>query len=123
MSTFGERVKPHLEAIYRAALVAADPEAAVLRTLRRDGDALQVGARSYDLKALRGVQLLAVGKAAAAMARGAGRAWGEAIVGGLAVTSRGNAKGDAPVPVLVASHPVPDEASVAGARGLLDHAR
>ena len=108
MTTFAQRAKGDLLAIYEAALAAADPQAAVERALCKEGGVLRVGGRSFDLARFSGVQVLAVGKAAAAMARGAGRVLGASIAGGLAVTSRGNATDDAPVPVLVAGHPIPD---------------
>jgi len=68
------------------------------------------------------VALLAVGKAALAMARGAGRAWGDRIAAGLVVTVDGAGAGDGEprgVEVRRAAHPVPDERSVAAAEAAL----
>src|SRR5205085_4784983 len=106
--------------IYDAALAAADPGAAVERALRREGDSLRAGARSYDLRALRGVQLLALGKAAVPMAAAAARALGDALAGGALVTSRGSPRAGAPLPVREAGHPLPDESSVLAAQELLE---
>ena len=60
-----------------AALAAADPVAAVQRALRRDGATLFVGDQAYELAGVRRVLLVAVGKAAAAMATAAVAALGE----------------------------------------------
>ena len=109
--------------IYEAALAAADPAAAVARTIVRRGSSLSIASESYDLAALGGVRLLALGKAAAAMTRGAARALGDAILGGMVVTSRGSVIGELPVPFIESGHPIPDESSVAGARALISQAR
>ena len=55
-------------AIFRAALDAADPRAAVRRAVQRDGDTLRVGAGAYDLSRGR-VFVIGFGKAGAAMAQ------------------------------------------------------
>ena len=55
-------------AIFRAALEAVDPAAAIRRHLRRQGDRLQVGDHSYDLARLRRVLVVGAGKAGAPMA-------------------------------------------------------
>lgn len=61
------------------------------------------------------VHLIAIGKAAAAMAVGAHEALGDAIGSGLVITKHGHGE-PLPWPVLEAGHPLPDAASlVAGA--------
>ncbi len=57
------------------------------------------------------IYLIAVGKAACAMASGAHEVLGDRIRGGLVVTKRGSAE-PLPWPVLEAGHPVPDESSL-----------
>jgi hydroxypyruvate reductase len=65
------------------------------------------------------VYLLAMGKAACAMAGGAREVLGPRIRDGLVITKHGHGAGDLPWPVLEAGHPVPDAASlVAGERVL-----
>jgi glycerate 2-kinase len=62
------------------------------------------------------VALIAVGKAAVSMSRGAARALGEQIASALVITKHGY-QGELPWPVVTAGHPVPDENSLAaGAR-------
>jgi hydroxypyruvate reductase len=66
------------------------------------------------------VHLIAIGKAACAMARGALEALGdEGIRDGLVITKRGSAE-SLPWPVIEAGHPLPDEASLAAGRRLRD---
>ncbi len=64
------------------------------------------------------VWLLALGKAAAAMAEGARRVLGDAIRDGLVVTQAGAGR-PLPWPVLVGGHPVPDRRSLAAGRRVL----
>ena len=68
------------------------------------------------------VVLLAMGKAAAAMAAGACDVLGERIIDGLVVTKEGHA--DIPLPdcltVLEAAHPVPDERSLMAGQAVIE---
>jgi hydroxypyruvate reductase len=64
------------------------------------------------------VYLIAAGKAACAMARGAQEVLGPGIVDALIVTKDGHAE-TLPWPVLEAGHPVPDERSLAAGAALL----
>ncbi len=90
--------------VLAAALAAVEPSVAVARAL--DGHAGPV-------------TVLAFGKAAAAMARGAAAACGE--VAGVVVAPV-SAEVPAGCELIVGAHPVPDAGSVAGARRLLDAA-
>ena len=102
-------------AILLAGVEAADPEervVAVLEGERGDGGLPEP------------VVLLAGGKAAPAMARGAHRVLGDSVVGGVVVGPPG---GDDPglpgVPFFRGGHPLPTEEGVEGARALLEAAR
>jgi len=66
------------------------------------------------------VSLIALGKAAGAMARGAHMALGQKIIDGIVVTGRGMAE-DLPWPVLEAAHPIPDESSFDAGRAIDDY--
>jgi len=96
-----------LEALYRAALAGADPEAAV-------ACALAEPAVARALAQARAIGIFAAGKAAAGMARGARSvAAGRALV----VLPRGHsATGLAKRHVVFAAHPEPDVSSVRAAR-------
>lgn len=90
-----------------AALAAVDPEVAVARALRREG--------TSD----RPTTIVAVGKAAPAMARGAAKVLGSRIVGGIIVSNHVEAVPDS-LDLVVTSHPTPDESSLAAGRRMLD---
>jgi hydroxypyruvate reductase len=64
------------------------------------------------------VYLIAIGKAAAAMAHGAADARGSGIADGIVITKYGHAE-SLPWPCLTAGHPFPDEASLQAGEALL----
>jgi glycerate 2-kinase len=111
--------------ILESGIAAADPHAAVLRALAREGDALHVrgAAEPIDLAAGR-VWVVGAGKAAAGMARAALEVLGDRVAGGTVTVPAGG-----PVPVLAgievwaASHPLPDTHGLAGAAAALATAR
>lgn len=107
----------HLLEILEAALAAGDPEAAVRRALRVENGRLHVGDRSWALAGA--VQVLAVGKAAAAMCVAAVEILGERVGRALAIVPHGGSVADARVEVVHGGHPLPDAGSLdAGARAL-----
>jgi glycerate 2-kinase len=95
--------------MFRAAVAAAEPSDAVQRALRRDGNALHIGELSVSVAS--GVHVVAVGKAAVAMARGADRVLGDAIVSGDIITKDGHASGPIPTRLRLheSGHPIPEE--------------
>lgn len=97
--------------IYRAALDAVDGR----RCVR---DALKVELPTGPLR------LVALGKAAAAMAEGAFDACGESIAAGLLITKAGHVDPGAwrerPVRIIEAAHPVPDHRSLDAGAALVD---
>ncbi|WP_437727974.1 DUF4147 domain-containing protein [Sorangium sp. So ce861] len=123
MSAALDALRAALVSAFRAGLAELDPAALVERAL--DAEA---GAR-------RGrVVVIAAGKAALGMARGALRSWGDGIAGGLAVTVAAPATSARdphvapadpeeaalrPLRVMRAAHPIPDERSVEAAEAAL----
>jgi glycerate 2-kinase len=95
-----------LLACFAAAVRAVDPEQAVVENLRVD----EVSGR---------LVILALGKAAPAMARGAARALGRVELEGIAVS---NHRDDVPsgIELKLGSHPVPDQSSLDSGLALLD---
>jgi glycerate 2-kinase len=116
-----EQRMEHVTALCQAALAAVDPAAAVQRALRREGDALLVSGRRYDLNAYRRVFIVGGGKAAAPMAAAGAAILGERLTGGLVITKYGHTLKDASplaggaLQLLEAGHPMPDVAGVQGA--------
>lgn len=106
-----------LRRLYEAALSGVDPEEAVARALSRPAVKRALAGPGAGTKA-REVGILAVGKAAAGMTRGARRAAprGRALV----ILPRGSSsRGLAGARVLFAAHPQPDASSVRAARAAL----
>ncbi|MFV9506287.1 MAG: glycerate kinase type-2 family protein [Oscillochloridaceae bacterium umkhey_bin13] len=107
-----------------AALAAVDPAAAVQRQLRRDGDQLWVGGRSFDLQTIERIILVGAGKAGAPMARAAAEALGERLTAGLVVVKDGHLEPAVDLPATLrlveAGHPVPDERGVAAAQAMTE---
>ncbi len=99
------------EACLRAAVAAVEPEALTAGYLKEHPKLLA---------GVAGVAVAAVGKAAAAMARGAAQALGKRLAGGVAIVPAGQATG---VPdgfeVHGGGHPIPNEAGAEGARAIL----
>jgi hydroxypyruvate reductase len=81
---------PAIARVLAAALAAVEPAAAVARFLRRDGDTLHAGGRSFDLRALGRVIVVGAGKAGAPMARAAAAALGDRLSAGLVVVKDGH---------------------------------
>ena len=107
--------------ILRAALAAADPYRALLSALRMDAQRqLHVDGQTYALSTFRRVALLAVGKAAEAMAQAAADLLGDAIQAGLVITKHPSAARLPGWTVLQGGHPVPDESSLRAGRAALD---
>jgi len=97
-------------AIFKAALAAADPTAAVLEAL----------GRRRDLDRHRRIFVVGAGKAAGTMARAAERALGKRIFAGCINVKDGDPVRTKRIEVRACGHPVPDERGVAGARRILD---
>ena len=97
-------LRRHALAIFRAALVAADPADAVARHLAR---------RSYD--GFRNIYVIGAGKAGAPMALAAERALGRRLTAGLINVKDGHVAKLRRIELNQCGHPVPDARGVAGA--------
>jgi hydroxypyruvate reductase len=113
-------VEEDLRQILSASLAAADPEEAVRRCLRLEGNAVVAGDERFEAER---VFVLAAGKAAGSMARAAEELFGERLAGGLIVTKHGNVASSGKLNVLFAAHPEPDEKGVEAARRAEELAR
>lgn len=122
MDAVDERVGAGRDSIvgwFREAVAAVDPAAAVRRRLGRAGRSLVVGERLVPVDGC--VVVVAIGKGALAMARGASDVAGDLIRGGVVITKDGLGDDDPPprVRVFEAAHPVPDERGVRATREAL----
>ena len=120
-------MRKHALQIFRAALEAADPYAAVLRHLQFDGRTLIAGRRRYKMTDFDHVQVIGAGKASAAMARAVERILGRRIAGGSVVVPDSGPDGSSAklrrIALTPASHPIPDERGVEEARRILQIVR
>ena len=106
MSMQGEQARAALQEIFMAGVASADPLTVLAAHLPRppaNGRVVIVGA----------------GKSAATMARAVEIAWPDVPLTGVVVTRYGHAVPTDRIEVLEASHPVPDEASEAAGRRIL----
>ncbi|MFN8590811.1 MAG: DUF4147 domain-containing protein [Thermomicrobiales bacterium] len=109
-----------ITALFAAGLAAVDPEQAVKRALVVEDGRLSVN--SDDIEVGGGVHLIAIGKAAVAMTRGAFAVLGETIRSGDVLTKEGHVSRELPANIRVfeAAHPIPDARGVAATRAILD---
>ena len=108
-----------IEQLFQAALAASDPVNAVRAALAWNGQELV--AEGQCLAAPRGVHIVAVGKAAAAMTAGALAALGSAVMSGVIVTKDGHVDRELParIQIFEAAHPIPDQRGVDATQAIL----
>lgn len=114
----GAGVRARLTRIFRAAVAAADPVRALRREVRRAPD----GALSLAGEAIppsQPLHVLALGKAAAPMARALEQIAGSRLARGLAITRRGDGAPLERCAQCYAAHPVPDGSSAEAGRAAL----
>src|SRR6266550_2249497 len=102
-------------AIFRAAVKAADPVEAVVRSFRLQGGSLEAGGRGYGLSRYDRIFVIGAGKASAAMAKAVERVLGRQISGGLINVKYGHTAKLKRIELNECGHPNPDEAGVRGA--------
>ena len=109
-------------AIARAGIRSADPARSVARWFRRRPGGFRVGRTFLPVPRDARLHVLAIGKAAGAMADAAARIGGREL-DGLVVTPRGYPGPRCDLPVRYGRHPVPGPESLAAGRALLAHVR
>jgi glycerate 2-kinase len=114
---WGKRV----ERILRAALESVDPQIAVQRHLRREGNRLFIDQVSYNLKNIEHIWIVGAGKAGAPMTQAAAHILEGRLSGGTIIVKDGylQTNGGAfpeELHLLEASHPIPDQRGLEGAR-------
>lgn len=107
-----ESVKKAFERIFHAGIRAVDPEDAVNRHVRRDGNELIVDDRSYDLDRFKRVLIFGAGKGAAPMARALEDILGERLRGGSIIVKYGHGLPLQKTEIFEANHPVPDDSGL-----------
>ncbi len=123
MAMSGERAQALIGGWYWAGLAAVEPAAAVRRHVALEGDALVVDGRRIEIGGR--LVLLAVGKAASAMARGALAVCGGRVDAGIVITKDGHGGEELPprLALVEAGHPIPDERGERATRRALELAQ
>ncbi len=101
--------------IFRAAVKAADPVEAVLRSFRLRDGSIEVAGRGYRLSRYDRIFVIGAGKASAAMAKAVERVLGRQITGGLINVKYGHTAKLKRIELNECGHPDPDEAGLRGA--------
>ncbi len=102
------------QAIFKAALKAADPVEAMRRHVALNGSKLVVGRKRYELERYRRVIVLGAGKASALMAQALEPLLGRRVSQGLINTKYGHSARLKRIELHECGHPVPDTAGVEG---------
>jgi len=115
--------KKTLEDIFRAGLKAVDPERAVQKYVRLQGNQLFVGDRSYILDSYKRIFLVGAGKGTAPMAKALEDILGERLTNGLIIVKYGHGIPLEKTRILEADHPIPDDAGLRATKELLKQAQ
>jgi glycerate 2-kinase len=106
--------------IFRAALTATDPRAAIQRTMHCEGNRLRIQEREYDLAHVRRVFVIGFGKAGATMAQAVEETLGvPRIERGVVIVKYGHSAPLAKIELCEAGHPLLDENSLRGTQKIL----
>jgi hydroxypyruvate reductase len=115
-----ERLRKDARTVLDAAIEAADPERAVERCLKREGDRLFVGCElELDLTDYARILTVGAGKAGASMARALERILGDRIAGGLISVKYGHGLPLQRIELAEAAHPVPDRSGAEAAERII----
>jgi len=111
--------KKTLEDIFMAGVKAVDPERAIQKYVRRQGNQLFVGDCSYGLDSYRKIFLFGAGKGTAPMAKALEDILGEWLTNGLIIVKYGHGIPLEKTQILEAGHPIPDKAGLEATEELL----
>jgi glycerate 2-kinase len=120
MNTDLKAMREHARRIFEEGLRAVEPEAAVSRACRREGDRLVIGDKRLDLSRFKRVHVVGAGKASAPMARALEAIVGGGLAGGLVNVKYGHTVALDRIELIEAGHPIPDENGMRGAERMLD---
>jgi len=111
--------KKALEDIFKAGVKAVDPERAVQKYVRRQGNQLFAGDCSYAIDSFKRIFLIGAGKGTAPMAKAVEGILGERLTNGLIIVKYGHGIPLEKTQILEAGHPIPDKAGLEATEELL----
>jgi len=123
LGTWTLRTHPRGDAVARvlsAAIIAAEPAAAVRRAVKREGEKLTIAGQSYYLRDFRQVVIIAIGKAAWGMASALEAILADRFDSGLIVTKHPKPPPSNRFAVLPGGHPLPNMDSLTAGRRVLE---
>ena len=115
--------RQELVGIFDAALAAVDPYYAVLKAVHIENGQFCVADTNYDLASFDRIIVVGAGKATARMALAIEALLGKKIAAGLIVVKKDHTAPLTIIEQVEASHPVPNEAGIAGAQHILHMVR
>src|SRR3989442_14816511 len=107
-------IRPLLKKLIVRGLTAVDARAAVGRAILRNGEALVIGRRRYDLRRYERVVVVGAGKATASMGRAVEQRLGPRLQDGFVVVKHGHFVSTRRIVVAGGRYPVPHMAGVGG---------
>jgi hydroxypyruvate reductase len=114
-----EKLRRDAITIFKAGVEAVDPANAVEKYMKREGNVLKVGIRTYDLSDFYGVYVIGTGKAAAAMAQPVEKILGDFLKRGIVNVKYGHGLPLRSIALNEAGHPVPDKAGMRGTKEII----
>lgn len=102
--------------IYQAALNSVSPKLLMPKHLQKDERYLYIGREKIKRNSINKLLVIAVGKAAAAMAQMAELIFGDVISGGICITKYEHALPLSKMAIMESAHPIPDEMSIEAGR-------
>lgn len=117
------RLASDARAIFAAGVAAVEPGRAVGRQLRADDEVVRVAHRRFAPNLPRSIHLVALGKAAAAMADAAARSLRQSLAGGVVIQRREDPPPQHGFVLRYATHPLPSDASRRAAEYAVRYAR
>ena len=114
---------PDLLRIYRDAVAAAEPRAAVLGLVTRDDGRLYAGDYSCDLTSVDRIVVVGAGKAGSGMAEGLEQVLGERIDSGLVIVPDAHGASCSRITLTEGRHPLPDEQGAQSTGRILEMVR
>ncbi len=113
------RLKKDAGTIFHAGLEAVEPETAIYRHCKREGDNLFIGNKTYALSKYENIYLIGAGKAASPMTFAMETLLDDKLTGGVAVVKYGHFSKSNTIKIIEAGHPVPDENGLKGAESIM----
>ena len=119
--SFGDQgLRRDLLDILEAGIQAGDPGQGTRRMVRCAGDELTVGECRYPLDEIENIYVVGAGKGSFPIAEALEEILGPRIAAGVVVVKRGEKRRLKRIEIHEAGHPIPDEASLTGARKILE---